>query len=171
MAQASARVTPVTLELGGKDAMVVLEDARLGVVVPYALRGVFQNCGGGAGGGALSRALLFLFLFFEFDPPPLSVSGQNCIGVERVYVQKTLYPSFVKAVEAAVKALRYGAPLGAKMCDVGALVMPAQIDIVDNLVKDAVKSGAKCLAGGKKGQGGQFYEPTLLVDGMAPHPQ
>jgi acyl-CoA reductase-like NAD-dependent aldehyde dehydrogenase len=51
--------------------------------------------------------------------------------------------------------------------DCGALVMPAQIDIVDQLVKEAVSKGAHVLAGGERNAAlapGQFYKPTVLCN-------
>ena len=51
--------------------------------------------------------------------------------------------------------------------DCGALVMPAQIDIVDQLVKEAVAKGAVVLAGGQRNAAlapGQFYMPTVLCN-------
>jgi acyl-CoA reductase-like NAD-dependent aldehyde dehydrogenase len=48
--------------------------------------------------------------------------------------------------------------------DVGAMTMPGQVDIVERLVDDAVSRGARALVGGKRGAGGQYFEPTVLVD-------
>ena len=45
MAAAARTLTPVTLELGGKDAFIVCHDADLGQALPTALRGAFQSCG------------------------------------------------------------------------------------------------------------------------------
>ena len=45
MAGAAPHLKPVVLELGGKDAMVFCEDVKLADVVPWAMRGCFQNCG------------------------------------------------------------------------------------------------------------------------------
>lgn len=45
MKSASETLTPVTLELGGKDAAIVCADADIAQVIPIVMRGVFQNCG------------------------------------------------------------------------------------------------------------------------------
>jgi acyl-CoA reductase-like NAD-dependent aldehyde dehydrogenase len=161
MEAAAATLTPVTLELGGKDPMIICDDASLDVVVPIAMRGVFQNM------------------------------GQNCIGIERIYCAANLYDGFCDRVGAIARGMRQGLPLApashiithhhtsshiithhqglplAPGSDCGALVMPQQIDIVDALVKEAVGRGAKLLAGGERNAAlhpGQFYKPTVLCD-------
>ena len=131
-----ATLTPVTLELGGKDPMIICDDANLDIIVPIAMRGVFQNM------------------------------GQNCIGIERIYCAANLYDGFCARVGAIANGMRQGLPLAAGS-DCGALVMPAQIDIVDRLVKEAVSKGACVLAGGERNAAlspGQFYKPTVLAN-------
>jgi acyl-CoA reductase-like NAD-dependent aldehyde dehydrogenase len=136
MEAAAAKLTPVTLELGGKDPMIICDDANLDVIVPIAMRGVFQNM------------------------------GQNCIGIERIYCAAELYEEFCSRVAKIANCMRQGLPLEVGS-DCGALVMPAQIDIVDGLVKEAVSKGARVLAGGERNAAlfpGQFYKPTVLCD-------
>ena len=92
-------------------------------------------------------------------------SGQICISVERVYVEEPVYDEFVAKVTEKVKDLRQGMdPDGSFSTDVGAMCTPGQIDIVENHVNDAEDKGARILTGGKRGENGQFYEPTVLVD-------
>ncbi len=70
-----------------------------------------------------------------------------------------------KKVTDNVRALRQGAPTDVGTVDVGAVIFPPQLDIVDEHVRDAVDKGAKVLTGGHPGTGpGRFYEPTVLVD-------
>ncbi len=130
-------LTPVILELGGKDPLIVCDDAELEQAVAGALAGVFIS------------------------------SGQMCLAAERLYVMDGIYDRFVSAVVAQVAALRQGDPLsgdGAAV-DVGAMTMPGQVDIVERLVNDAVAKGARALVGGRRGAGpGQFFQPTVLVD-------
>jgi acyl-CoA reductase-like NAD-dependent aldehyde dehydrogenase len=91
--------------------------------------------------------------------------GQVCISTERVYVEEPIYDKFVSKVTENVGRLRQGGPTGPASSDVGAVIFPPQIDIIDAHVKDAVKKGAKVLTGGKPAEGaGRFYEPTVLVD-------
>lgn len=128
------RLIPCSLELGGKDAFIVLADADLDRAAAGAVWGGMTN------------------------------SGQACIGVERVYVESQVYDEFVALVTQKVSALRQGvdAP-GSFSCDIGAMVTASQVDIVAAHVEDAVAKGARVLVGGQRGQGNSF-EPTVLVD-------
>lgn len=137
MEAAAKYLKPVILELGGKDAMVICEDANLDHVIPFAMRGSFQNC------------------------------GQNCCGVERVFLYESIYDHFIDIVTTKIKALRQGNPSTGTDANVdcGAMVMARQVDIIQDLIDDAVVSGAKLICGGFKSESdGQFYPPTLLVD-------
>jgi acyl-CoA reductase-like NAD-dependent aldehyde dehydrogenase len=143
MESAAQNLTPLILELGGKDVMVLRHDVKLSSVVPFVMRGCFQN------------------------------SGQNCVGVERVLVYESIYDDFLKLIVPKVEALRQGNPLpscGADgLVDCGSMIMPAQLQIVQSLVDDAVKKGANLHCGGKinPNQNGQFFEPTVL-SGVTP---
>jgi acyl-CoA reductase-like NAD-dependent aldehyde dehydrogenase len=135
MATASTTLTPVVLELGGKDPMVVCDDADLGQVADAAMLGVFTAC------------------------------GQMCVGIERVYVFDAVYDAFVADMSARIGALRQGPPLASTLVDVGATTVPAQLDKIQALVDDAVARGATTLVGGRRNDRlpGQYFEPTLLV--------
>jgi acyl-CoA reductase-like NAD-dependent aldehyde dehydrogenase len=136
MAGAAPHLKPVVLELGGKDPMVLCEDVNVLAILPMAMRGVYQNC------------------------------GQNCCGIERIYAYEGVYEAFCAAALANVRQLRQGPPLGDAPVDCGAMVMPAQLSIVQALVDDAVQRGARLLAGGKRNAAhpnGLFYEPTILA--------
>jgi acyl-CoA reductase-like NAD-dependent aldehyde dehydrogenase len=129
-------ITPVVLELGGKDPFVVCEDAHLEQAVHASLTGVFI------------------------------ASGQNCMAAERVLVADGIYDRFVDRVTEEVHKLRQGNSLaqGGEV-DVGAIVSPLQLELIERLVKDAVGRGARVICGGKRGSGeGQFFEPTILAD-------
>ena len=94
MKKASETLTPVVLELGGKDAAVIFDDCDFNQVIQIAMRGTFQNC------------------------------GQNCIGLERLVVHEKIYDKFVKEMEKRIGALRQGPPLSAsKSVDCGAMTM------------------------------------------------
>jgi len=136
MEAASRGPIDVVLELGGKDPMIVCDDADLDHAVEQAMLGVFTAC------------------------------GQMCVGVERVYVFDAIYDEFVARVVAKTKALRQGAPLGDRVVDCGAMTMPRQLEILESLLADATSKGAKILVGGGRtpGMRGQFFEPTVLVD-------
>jgi acyl-CoA reductase-like NAD-dependent aldehyde dehydrogenase len=135
MERAARTLTPVGLELGGKDPMIVLEDADLERAANAAVHYSLQN------------------------------TGQTCISVERVYVEEPIYDDFVNRVEQKMRGLREGVPGGPGDVDVGAITSPPQVDLIDAHVRDAVDKGARVLVGGKRGQGpGDFYESTLVVD-------
>jgi acyl-CoA reductase-like NAD-dependent aldehyde dehydrogenase len=136
MENASANLTPVVLELGGKDPMIVCEDAKLSQVADAAMLGVFTAC------------------------------GQMCVGIERVYVYDGIYDDFVREMTDRIKALRQGPPLSGELVDVGATTMPLQLEKIQGLVDDAVVKGARLLTGGRRNEAleGQYYRPTLLAD-------
>ncbi|KAM0965868.1 hypothetical protein TB2_021383 [Malus domestica] len=81
MKSAAENLTPVTLELGGKDAFIVCEDVDVEHVSQIAVRAVLQS------------------------------SGQNCAGAERFYVHEKIYSSFVSQVSKIVKSVSAGPPL------------------------------------------------------------
>jgi acyl-CoA reductase-like NAD-dependent aldehyde dehydrogenase len=83
MAAAAEHLIPVELELGGKDPMIVFDDANLERAANAAVWGAFTN------------------------------AGQVCMSVERVYVQEGVYESFVERVKEKAAALRQGYPAAA----------------------------------------------------------
>lgn len=88
--------------------------------------------------------------------------GQTCIGVERVYaVGKVAGPLTQRIVE-ITKDLRQGDGTD-DANHVGAMVMPGQVDIMEDQVKDAREKGAKILVGGERAEGpGRFFPPTVI---------
>jgi acyl-CoA reductase-like NAD-dependent aldehyde dehydrogenase len=135
MARAAETLTPVSLELGGKDPMIVLSDAD-----------VDRAANAAAWGGMVN-------------------SGQLCISVERIYVEEPVYDEFVAKLTQQVKDLRQGADGRKPEKDVGAMTSPNQTAIVEDQVDDALASGARALTGGKRVEGpGDYFEPTVLVD-------
>ncbi len=133
---AARRLIPASLELGGKDPMIVLSDADLERAANYATFFSMQN------------------------------AGQTCISIERVYVEEPVYDEFVAKVSAKVRALRVGRPDGGfGTVEVGAITFPPQLETIKDHVADAVQKGARVLTGGQQVPGaGRFYEPTVLVD-------
>ncbi|KAI9501549.1 Aldehyde/histidinol dehydrogenase [Coemansia spiralis] len=141
MKSASANLTPVTLELGGKDCAIVFADADMNQCVPVLMRSVIQN------------------------------ASQNCIGIERILVQEQIYDKFVDEMTRRIKAVRVGSILDDEpnTVDCGAMVLPNCFDRLESLIADAVAKGARCLVGGHefahpRHSKGQYFEPTLLVD-------
>ena len=132
---AGRRLIPSSLELGGKDPMIVLADADLERAANTATYYSMMNSG-------------------------------HVIAVERVYVEAPVYDEFLAKVTDKVRALRQGSPDGGPgSVEVGAMIFPPQVDIVEDHVNDALAKGAKAIVGGHRGEGaGHFFEPTLLVD-------
>jgi acyl-CoA reductase-like NAD-dependent aldehyde dehydrogenase len=91
-------------------------------------------------------------------------AGQSCCSVERIYVNKRIFDPFVAAFVAEVKGYVRGDPEDDKTY-IGPLTRAPQLDVLEAQVKDAVKKGAKVLAGGKRVKGkGNWFEPTVLVN-------
>lgn len=133
--RAAERLIPASLELGGKDAMIVLSDAPMERTVRGAIWGGLFN------------------------------AGQSCIAVERIYVETAAYDEFVSRLVAEVNTLRQGHDgQGSFNTEFGAMATESQLDIVERHVADAVTKGARVLTGGKRADQGLFYPPTVLVD-------
>jgi acyl-CoA reductase-like NAD-dependent aldehyde dehydrogenase len=134
---AAERLIPCSLELGGKDAMIVCADADIDRAVDGAVWGGFVY------------------------------TGQVCISVERIYVEEPVYDEFVNKLVAKTSQLRQGMDAGHDYsCEIGSMTTAQQLAIVSRHVDDAVSKGAKVLVGGKsrEPESGLFYEPTVLVD-------
>jgi acyl-CoA reductase-like NAD-dependent aldehyde dehydrogenase len=121
----------VVLELGGNAAVVVHSDAD----VDYAA----ERC---AVGG-------------------FSYSGQSCISVQRIYVQRAVEQKFTAALLARVAKLKIGDP-SEDATDVGPMINEAAAKRAESWIEEAVAGGAKLLAGGKRR--GAVVEPTVLTD-------
>jgi succinate-semialdehyde dehydrogenase/glutarate-semialdehyde dehydrogenase len=94
----------------------------------------------------------------------LTNAGQTCASVGRVYAHAAVYDGLVEKVVGRVRSLRVGNPLTGEV-DMGPMVDPRQLDVVEHQVRDAVSRGARVLAGGRRMKGpGQFFEPTVVVD-------
>jgi acyl-CoA reductase-like NAD-dependent aldehyde dehydrogenase len=94
--------------------------------------------------------------------------GQACLAIKRLYLFDKIYDQFVAKLVAKMDKLRVGNGLEQGVI-VGPLHTAAQRDEVEEQVNDAVKRGARVLAGGNRPVGeafakGNFYLPTLLVD-------
>lgn len=133
--RAGRRLCPTTVELGGKDPMLVLADADLPRAVAGALWGSFSNC------------------------------GQICSGIERIYVEGELYEPFVAALGERAGQLKLGSGSD-PATDLGPLISERQRDRVEELVADAVVTGATVVTGGARPRvnlPGWFFQPTVLA--------
>lgn len=90
-------------------------------------------------------------------------TGQSCCAVERVYVHQGIAPAFIEAFVDSVRGYTVGDPED-ESTFIGPLARKAQLDVLDDQVKDAQARGARLLLGGERRKGkGYFYEPTVLA--------
>lgn len=90
-----------------------------------------------------------------------AVAGQSCISVQRIFVHEKVYDRFIKIFKAKVKRLRLGNPLDPDT-DIGTMVDRKSVDDTVATIKEAVKSGARIIVGGKTR--GRVLEPTVLTN-------
>ena len=132
---AAARFLPVVLELGGKDPMLVLEDADIDVASSGAVWGAFVN------------------------------AGQTCLSVERCYVHGSIYEPFVEACVYKAKQLRVGngmdpqTDMGPMIHERQLRVVEQQVDDATRNGAHVLTGGKKLLD-----LGPNFYAPTVLTD-------
>ncbi|SGZ55303.1 CIC11C00000001464 [Sungouiella intermedia] len=138
---AAKELTPCVVELGGKDSVLVLDDAiDLQALSSVLMRGTFQS------------------------------AGQNCIGIERVICVPAAYDKLVNILELRVQGFRLGSDIDQlDEIDMGAMISDNRFGQFEELIKDAVAKGARLLQGGKQYlhpnyPQGHYFEPTLLVD-------
>src|SRR5882724_2072823 len=91
-------------------------------------------------------------------------TGQTCVCANRLLIQNGVYDQFADKLKAAVGKLKVGDGLKGETQQ-GPLIDMKAVEKVEEHVQDAVKKGAKVIAGGKRHPlGGSFFEPTILVD-------
>ncbi|MDV7219616.1 NADP-dependent succinic semialdehyde dehydrogenase [Streptomyces prunicolor] len=91
-------------------------------------------------------------------------NGQSCIAAKRFIVHTDVFDAFTERFVAGMKALTVGDPLDEET-EVGPLASEAGRSDLEELVDDAVESGATVLCGGERPDGpGWFYPPTVLTD-------
>ncbi len=132
---AAKNVVPCVLELGGKSAAIVHDDADLDAFENDVRWGIYFN------------------------------AGQVCSAMSRVIVNENIHDELVDRVANIAKGLKVGPGIdlpefGANM---GAIVSEAQRDRAADMVSDAVSEGAEVVTGGRKMNApGAFLEPTVL---------
>lgn len=136
MKAAADNITKVSLELGGKAPVIVMEDADLDEAAKLITTSRVTN------------------------------TGQACSSAERIYVQESIADKFTAKVIEEMKKVTYGDPLTDTNITMGPLVSKQQQIDVDTMVKEAVAEGAEIALGGTFGnrEKGFFYEPTVLVN-------
>ena len=134
MRRAAERLIPVSLELGGKDPMIVLKDADLDRAAGACVWGALMNC------------------------------GQACTSIERVYIEAPVYQDFVDKVVGKVRAIRQGpseheVDIGCMTSEAQLKKVTAQVEQAVASGAKVLTGGRR-----NPVLPGYYYEPTVLVD-------
>lgn len=113
-------MVPLLMELGGKDAAIVLEDADLEMTASQIVAGAY------------------------------SYSGQRCTAVKRIIVMESIAEELVQKLKDKINQLKVGNPLEHESLDVVPLISTKAADFVTELMEDAKVKGAKLVTGGKR---------------------
>lgn len=134
MEQASKDLKKTVLELGGNDPAIVCKDADLEITASGILWGGFNNC------------------------------GQNCNGIERVYVNKSIADSFIAKLVEKTKKLTVGNGME-ENTDIGPLASEAQLNKIKKIVTQFREMGGQILTGGNPidAEKGYYFEPTVIL--------
>jgi glyceraldehyde-3-phosphate dehydrogenase (NADP+) len=125
----TAGIKKLCMELGSNSPVLVMPDADLDRGVPAIAAGGFAQ------------------------------AGQNCLGVQRVFVLADVYDAFRERFVAHVQALKAGSSMDEET-DVCAMITAGQAERVDAWVHEAVRGGARVLAGGRRE--GALVWPTVM---------
>lgn len=131
--QSAATVKKLVLELGGHAPVIVFDGSDLDQAVAETIKAKFAT------------------------------SGQDCLGANRIFVERPVYDSFCRKFVEAVHRLTIGP--GMDDPDIGPLMNEKAVAKQEAHVADALARGARLLTGGKRhALGPLFYEPTVLAD-------
>ncbi|KAI0003729.1 Aldedh-domain-containing protein [Russula compacta] len=138
---AAQNLTPLTLELGGKDPAIVLPGTDIERWSSLWMRGIFQN------------------------------AGQNCIGIERLLVHRDQYDEVYQLILDRAHDLRIGGALSADDVstgvDVGSMISRDRFQRLQDILDAATSQGAQVDLGGRPKvhpylAQGAFFEPTVI---------
>lgn len=124
-----AGLKKLAMDLGGNAPVIVMADAALDQAVEACVSGAFW------------------------------AAGQNCIGTQRILIERPVYEAFRDAFVAQTTALRAGNPLD-EATDLGPMITEAAAQSAEELVARAIETGARLLAGHRRN--GAIYAPTVL---------
>ena len=124
-----AGLKKIMMELGSSSAVIVMDDADLELAVPSIVSGSFW------------------------------AAGQNCIGVQRLYLHRKIYDKFMAEFVKQTEAYKVGDKMDEKT-DMGPMITSSEADRVESWIKEAVEMGGKLVTGGKRE--GNFIWPTIL---------
>ena len=134
LAQCATTIKKTSMELGGNAPFIVFDDADLDAAVQGAMASKYRN------------------------------TGQTCVCANRILVQDGVYDAFAQKLKAAVEALKVGNGMEPGVTQ-GPLINADAVAKVEEHIADATSKGASIITGGKRhSRGGNFFEPTLLVN-------
>ena len=99
-------------------------------------------------------------------PTKYANAGQVCVTPDRFYIHESLHDAFVEGFVARAKAIRLGDGLDPAV-GMGPLINASRLAEIEGIVADAVRAGAKVVAGGRRASdfnAGHFFEPTVLTE-------
>ncbi|MCB1405435.1 MAG: NAD-dependent succinate-semialdehyde dehydrogenase [Rhodobacteraceae bacterium] len=132
-AQSAPTIKRLVLELGGHAPVIVFKGADLDLAVRETIKAKFAT------------------------------SGQDCLGANRIYVERAIHDAFCAKFTEATRALTLGP--GMDDPDIGPLMNENAVAKQEAHVADALAKGARLLCGGARhGLGPLFYQPTVLAD-------
>lgn len=126
-----AGLKKIAMELGSNSPVIVLHDADLRDAVESTVSGAFW------------------------------AAGQNCLGVQRVYIEETIFEEFTDKFVTRTKEYEVGDKL-LETTDMGPMISEKEAIRVENWVNEAIEKGADLLCGGERQ--GAFYMPTVLTN-------
>jgi acyl-CoA reductase-like NAD-dependent aldehyde dehydrogenase len=126
----TAGLKKITMDLGGNAPVIIMADSDLDKAVKATVSGSFW------------------------------ASGQNCIGTQRIFVERSIFDKFLPAFVEQTKALNVGDPMN-ESTDVGPMITPEQSMRIQSWVEDAIKQGAMLLTGHQRND--NIYTPTVLT--------
>ena len=133
-ARAGKNLKKSTMELGGSDAFIVLEDADLDKTVEWAMWGKMNN------------------------------TGQCCVAAKRFIVLEPLADKFLAKFKAAMSALQPGDPMDASTTLGPLSTEGALVKLVDQVKRAVAKGAKLALGGARIDRAGAFMQPTILTD-------
>ncbi|MBC8174154.1 MAG: aldehyde dehydrogenase family protein [Candidatus Marinimicrobia bacterium] len=121
----------IGMELGSNSPVIVMADCDLNWAVESSVSGAFWAV------------------------------GQNCIGVQRILVENSIYDDFLKKFVDRTKKIKTGYQLDEKT-DMGPMITLKEAERVETWIQEAVEKGANIQTGG--GRKGTLVDPTVLTD-------
>ncbi len=132
MQQCASTVKKLSLELGGNAPVIIFDDADVDLAVKGTLASKYRN------------------------------AGQTCVCANRIFVQRSIYASFIEKYKHSVAGLKVGNGT-VDDNEIGPLINEEGINKVKRLLYDATEKGAEVIIGGQQHEAGDlFFQPTII---------